>query len=73
MDATKKVTFDTHYVCWFYKTTMEEEGTLSWTQIALDELRFRRKLEALLMKKIDHLLACDKNNHEMCTSYCLRK
>jgi hypothetical protein len=64
----KSVKFNDYYVYWKYKPHVDNEEGLSWTQVALDEIRFKNKLESLLAKKINHIATCKNDNHYDCIS-----
>lgn len=69
MEKPKKrmVTFNENINSWYYYEQVNTEQQLSWTQIALDEMRFRNKLGLVLETKMKHLLSCNKPCHDACT------
>jgi hypothetical protein len=48
---------------------VEDVQELTWTQIAIDEMRFRQPLELMLKEKIKHLGCCDKMCHDECAQF----
>ncbi len=47
----------------------EDVQELTWTQIALDELRFRRPIVLMLEEKMKHLTYCEKTCPETCARF----
>lgn len=70
MEKTKKtVKFDERLNSHYNYKLHEDVQELSWMQIAIDEMRFRRPLEQMLLEKIKHLDCCDKTCHETCSRF----
>jgi len=52
----------------------EDDGQPTWIQMALDEFRFRCKLDNLIQRKLEHYRTCKKPLHDQTcrlTSCCI--
>ena len=65
----KSVTFNENLnINYTYEPT-EDVQQLTWTQIAIDEMRFRKPLELMLKDKMKHLVSCNKMRHDECAQF----